>query len=87
MFEKVLEFSTLIKSRISVFLLLPFWYLCIYLFDIELFNSSDLILKVVICFCISFPAEAVFSLYAQKLIEYKIKAIKETGNLKEFPKG
>lgn len=68
MFEKVLEFSVLAKSKISVLFLLPFWYLAIYLFNIELFNSSDLVLKIVICFCISLPAESIFSFYFYKLM-------------------
>lgn len=73
MIEKVLEFSALIKSKVSVLLLLPFWYLAIYLFNIELFNSSDLILKIVICFCISLPAESIFSFCFYKLMVYNYK--------------
>lgn len=69
MFEKLIDLSVIIKTKISVVILLPFWYLSLYLFNTDFYNSSDLILKVVTCFCISLPAESVFSYFFYLLMK------------------
>ena len=65
--EKIIELCELIKARISVLLLLPFWYLSLYMFNTDFYNNSDLILKVVTCLCLSLPAELSLSFSLTKV--------------------
>ncbi len=69
--DKIIELSELIKERVSILLLLPFWYLSLYLFNFEFYNNSDLILKIVTCFCLSLPAELTVSLNLVRLSSHK----------------
>ena len=78
--KDVVELSTLLKSKISLLLLLPFWYLAIYICNKPLYANSDLILKIVICFCLSFIAEFILSYNMYRLLKGSIfsdEAIKE----------
>lgn len=46
----------------STSVLLPFWYVSIYIFLPEIYYASDLILNVSICICLSITSSVVFSL-------------------------
>src|SRR4051812_48360868 len=38
---------------ISILILMPFWYISIYLFHKQFYSSSDILLKIVFSFCLS----------------------------------
>lgn len=67
--KDIVELSALLKSKISLLLLLPFCYLAIYISNKPLYDNSDLILKVVICLCLSFVAEFILSFNIFKLLK------------------
>lgn len=78
--KDIIDLSKLIRTKISLLLLLPFWYLAIYLFNRDFYNTSDLILKIVACLCLSIVAEIMFSagsILLLKFREYKNEDIKE----------
>jgi hypothetical protein len=82
--EKIIEFSDLIKTRISVVLLMPFWYLSLYLFNNDFYISSDLILKTVVCLCLSLPAELSITINLTKVFMnkgYKESDLKDLSDL------
>lgn len=82
MFKDIIELSEFIKARVSLLLLLPFWYLSLFLFQTDFFNSSDLILKIVTCFCISLPAELIMYLNISNIM---IRRGYEENNIKNVP--
>ena len=82
--EKIIELSELIKARISILLLLPFWYLSLYLFHVDFYNNSDLILKVVTCLCLSLPAEFSISLSLTKVLMNRNYTEDKLRNLTDF---
>ena len=78
--KDIIGLSELIKTKISLLLLLPFWYLAIYLFNNDFYDSSDLILKIVACLSLSVVAEIIFStsfIVILKCRDYKNEDIKE----------
>jgi len=63
------KISEQLKSLLSYSIILPFWYISIYIFNIELYNSNDLILLTSICICLTLISSILCSIMAFILID------------------
>jgi hypothetical protein len=82
--KDVIDLSELIKAKISLLLLLPFWYLAIYLFNNDFYNTSDLILKVVVCLCLSIFSEVLFTVSFLLILELRNYKKEDIKNIEDF---
>lgn len=66
-YKEISESHDVIKSIGLSSLISPFWFLSLFLFNINLYNNSDLIIKIVLCLLLSLSSVIVFLVFAYNI--------------------
>lgn len=68
--KEVNESNQIIRAKAVNLLLLPFWYVAIYLFNNSFYSKSDIIITASMCIVLSLVSSFLLSLSLSEYVEY-----------------